>query len=61
MTTIWTNPHLSPAIATLITDIFRVTVIALRNLGLQDAKDPTIFETVKAQGVILMTYVLVKY
>lgn len=52
---IWIDAHLSPAIATWITDIFGVTAIALRDLGLRDAEDPEIFESAKAQGVIFMT------
>jgi predicted nuclease of predicted toxin-antitoxin system len=55
MTTIWIDAHLSPAIATWITDTFGVTALALRDLGLRDAEDPEIFEAAKAQGVIFMT------
>ena len=55
MTTIWIDAHLSPAIATWVTDTFGVTAIPLRDLGLRDAEDPKIFEAAKAQGVILMT------
>jgi predicted nuclease of predicted toxin-antitoxin system len=55
MTTIWIDAHLSPAIATWIIDTFGITALALRDLGLRDAKDPEIFEAAKAQGVIFMT------
>lgn len=55
MTTIWIDPHLSPAIATWVTDTFGVTAQALRDLGLRDAEDPEIFEAAKAQRVIFMT------
>jgi predicted nuclease of predicted toxin-antitoxin system len=55
MTTIWIDAHLSPAIATWITNTFGVTAIALRDLGLRDAEDPEIFEAAKAQKVIFMT------
>jgi len=55
MTTIWIDAHLSPAIATWITNTFGVTALALRDLGLRDAEDPEIFETAKAQEVIFMT------
>ncbi|MGB3517962.1 MAG: DUF5615 family PIN-like protein [Elainellaceae cyanobacterium] len=55
MTTIWVDAHLSPAIATWITNNFDLTAVALRNLGLRDAEDPEIFEAAKAQGAILMT------
>ena len=55
MTTIWIDAHLSPAIATWITNTFGVTALALRDLGLRDAEDTEIFEAAKAQGVIFMT------
>jgi predicted nuclease of predicted toxin-antitoxin system len=56
MTTIWIDAHLSPAIATWITNTFdEVTAIALRNLGLRDAEDPEIFKVARDQGVIFMT------
>lgn len=55
MTTIWIDAHLSPAIAIWITSTFRVTALALRDLGLRDAEDLEIFETAKAQEVIFMT------
>jgi predicted nuclease of predicted toxin-antitoxin system len=55
MTVIWIDAHLSPAIATWITSTFRVTAVALRDLGLRNAEDPEIFEAAKAQGVIFMT------
>lgn len=53
--TIWVDAQLSPAIATWITNRLGVTAVALRDLGLRDAEDPEIFETAKAQGVIIMT------
>jgi len=53
--TIWVDAHLSPAIATWITNTFEVTAVALRDVGLRDAEDPEIFEAAKAQGVIMMT------
>ncbi|MGJ3246956.1 MAG: DUF5615 family PIN-like protein [Elainellaceae cyanobacterium] len=55
MTTIWVDAHLSPAIATWITNTLGITAVALRDLGLRDAEDPEIFEAAKAQGVVFMT------
>ncbi len=55
MTIIWVDAYLSPAIATWITNTFKVTAIALRDLGLRNAEDPEIFEAAKAQGIIFMT------
>ncbi|WP_228059375.1 DUF5615 family PIN-like protein [Plectonema radiosum] len=53
--TIWVDAHLSPAIATWITNVFGFEAIALRDLGLRDAKDSEIFEAAKAQEAIVMT------
>lgn len=55
MTTLWIDAHLSPSIATWITDTFDVTPVALRDLGLRDAEDPEIFEAAKAQRAVVMT------
>ncbi len=52
---IWVDAHLSPAIATWITNTFEVTAVALRDLGLRDAEDPEIFEVAKAQSIIMIT------
>lgn len=53
--TIWIDAHLSPAIATWITNTFGITAFALRDVGLRNAEDTVIFEEAKAQSVILMT------
>jgi len=55
MTIIWVDAHLSPEIATWITNTFKITAIALRDLGLRNAEDSEIFEAAKAQGIIFMT------
>ncbi len=55
MTIIWVDAHLSPAIATWMTNTFDVTALSLREIGLRDAEDPEIFEASRAQGVIVMT------
>ena len=55
MTIIWVDAHLSPAIATWITNTFGVTAVGLREIGLRDAEDAEIFEASRAQGVIVMT------
>jgi len=52
---IWIDAHLSPAIATWITNKFGIAALALRDIGLRDAEDPAIFEAAKAQGVIFIT------
>jgi predicted nuclease of predicted toxin-antitoxin system len=53
--TIWVDAHLSPAIATWITNTLGITALALRDIGLRDAEDHEIFEAAKAQKVIVMT------
>ena len=55
MTIIWVDAHLSPAIATWMTNTFDVTALSLREIGLRDAEDSEIFEASRAQGVIVMT------
>jgi predicted nuclease of predicted toxin-antitoxin system len=52
---IWVDAHLSPAIATWITNTLGITAVALRDLGLRDAEDLEIFEAAKTQKVIFMT------
>jgi predicted nuclease of predicted toxin-antitoxin system len=53
--TIWVDAHLSPAIATWITNTFEIEAIALRDLGLRDAEDVDIFAAAQAQGAIVLT------
>ena len=53
--TIWIDAHLSPAIATWITNTFGITALALRSVSLRDAEDFEIFEEAKVQRAISMT------
>jgi predicted nuclease of predicted toxin-antitoxin system len=52
---IWTDAHLSPAIAVWIAATFGITACSLRDIGFRDAEDLEIFEAAKAQRVIVMT------
>ncbi|MBE9235101.1 MAG: DUF5615 family PIN-like protein [Sphaerospermopsis kisseleviana] len=52
---IWVDAHLSPAIATWISQTFSITALALRDVGLRDAEDEEIFAAAKDKGVIFMT------
>ena len=52
---IWVDAHLSPAVATWITQTFSITALALRDVGLRDAEDEEIFAAAKDKGVIFMT------
>jgi predicted nuclease of predicted toxin-antitoxin system len=44
---IWTDAHLSPAIAVWMTANFDVMAFSLRDLGLRDAEDPEILQRPK--------------
>lgn len=55
MTTVWIDAHLSPAIATWLTNTFELTAFALRDLSLRDAEDLEIFEAARSQNAILIT------
>ena len=53
--TIWTDAHLSPAIAKWIAENYPVQSAALRDLGLREATDHQIFEAAKRDGAVVMT------
>ena len=53
--TIWIDAQLSPALASWITRTFRVSAVALRDVGLRDATDRQIFLAAKEQGAIVMS------
>jgi predicted nuclease of predicted toxin-antitoxin system len=53
--TIWVDAHLSPALASWMTNTLGVKAVTLRDIGLRDAEDHEIFEAAKAQSVIVMT------
>ncbi|NJN87990.1 MAG: DUF5615 family PIN-like protein [Leptolyngbyaceae cyanobacterium SL_7_1] len=55
MSTVWIDAHLSPAIATWLTNQFQVKAVALRDIGLRDAEDPDIFAAAREQAVIFVT------
>lgn len=46
---------MSPAIAAWISSNFAVNAIAIRDLGLRDARDKEIFETARRENAIFMT------
>jgi predicted nuclease of predicted toxin-antitoxin system len=52
---IWTDAHLSPAIARWLHDQFGVSASPLRDLGLREAEDPSIFAAARVAGAVLMT------
>jgi predicted nuclease of predicted toxin-antitoxin system len=52
---IWLDAHLSPAIASWMSLEFSVSAVAVRDLGLRDAKDQEIFAAAKQANAIVMT------
>lgn len=53
--TIWIDAQLSPAIAIGINASFAMEAVALRDVGLRDAKDRQIFSEAKRSAVVVMT------
>jgi len=52
---IWVDAQMSPSIATWISSTFGVTAVAVREVGLRDAKDQEIFQAAKKDRNIVMT------
>lgn len=52
---IWTDAHLSPALAPWLGQAFGVEAVPLRELGLQMAEDPAIFAAARAASAVVMT------
>ena len=52
---LWTDAHLSPALAPWLQATFGVEAAPLRELGLRDAEDAVIFAAAREVGAVLMT------
>ena len=52
---LWTDAHLSPALAPWLRSEFGIDAAPLRSLGLRDAEDGAIFAAARAAGAVLMT------
>jgi predicted nuclease of predicted toxin-antitoxin system len=52
---IWLDAHLSPRVARWIRETLGHLAEAIRDEGLRDADDETIFQAARAKGVILLT------
>ena len=52
---IWVDAQMSPAIATWISSNYAVIAVAIRDLGLRDAKDKEIFEAARQEKAVVMT------
>jgi len=53
--TIWLDAQLPPSLAAWIEATFGIECRAVRDLGLRDAKDPSIFLAARNAGAIVMT------
>lgn len=54
--TIWLDAQLPPAIAQWLSRVFpKVSVVAVRDLGMRDAADADIFDRAKTASAVLMT------
>jgi len=53
--TLWLDAQLPPAIARWIAETLGLEAIALRDLGLRDADDRTIFDAARRQGIVLVS------
>jgi predicted nuclease of predicted toxin-antitoxin system len=51
---VWTDAHLSPALASWLGATFGVEVAPLRELGLRDAEDAVIFGAAREVGAVLV-------
>jgi predicted nuclease of predicted toxin-antitoxin system len=52
---IWTDAQISPAIAPWITGEFGVPAVAVRDLGLREAKDQQIFKAAREANAVVLT------
>jgi predicted nuclease of predicted toxin-antitoxin system len=52
---VWTDAHLSPALAPWLRATFGVEAAPLRDLGLRDAEDAAIFAAARAAGAVVIT------
>jgi len=52
---IWLDAHLSPLLAAWITQNFGIDAAALRDLGLERARDRDIFDAARRTDVVLIT------
>lgn len=52
---LWTDAHLSPAVAPWLRATFAVDARPLRELGLRDAEDRAIFDLARQAGAVVMT------
>lgn len=51
----WIDAQLPPSLAAWLTETFGVNAIALKDIGLRDAKDTDIFNAARSVGIVIMT------
>ena len=51
----WIDAQLPPSLAAWLTETFAINAIALRDIGLRDAKDTEIFNAARSVGTVIMT------
>src|SRR5436190_16075561 len=52
---LWLDAQLPPSLAVWITATFGIEAHAVRDLGMRDAQDPTIFQAARAADAVVMT------
>jgi len=52
---VWTDAQLSPALAPWLGATFGIDAVAVRDHGLRDAEDSTIFAAARAAGAVVLT------
>ena len=51
----WIDAQLPPALAIWLSEKFKVTAVALRDIGLRDALDDEIFKAAKLENAVVVT------
>ena len=52
---VWTDAQLPPALAQWLRETFGVDAVPVRDLGLREAEDSTIFAAARAAGAVVLT------
>ncbi len=52
---IWIDAQLSPSLAPWLASVFGVEAVAVRDVGLRDAEDPTVFAAARLARAVLLT------
>jgi len=53
--TIWIDAQISPSIASWVSNTFGVHAVAVRDVGLREAKDQEIFQAARKDNAVVMT------